>query len=419
MIRNILSILIALAIIVFAAKWMLSNTATHFSHEHIEHSAGMEEEDFARGPHRGRLLTEDNFAVEVTIFETGVPPEFHIYAYDQGQIIDPAEVNLSIELGRLGGDVDVFKFTPQADYLRGDGVVTEPHSFDVTVEAEYQDNVYRWTYENYEGRTRILEVMAQEAGIKTEIAGPATITEFLTLNGRVQIDPDKQAHVQPRYPGVVQSVRKKLGDVVKKGELLLTIQSNESLQNYDIKAPISGLVTQRNVQAGESTGDETLYVITDLSQVWIELDVFSKDLSLIETGQYVDIATLDDRHFQGNIKNLWPMASPESQSVKVIVPLENKKGELRPGQIVRGKVKIAEHEVLLAVRQSALQRFRDFRVVFARFDDTYEVRMLELGRSNQEWVEVLDGLKHGTEYVTENSYLIKADIEKSGATHDH
>jgi len=377
------------------------------------------EEDFARGLHRGRLLTEGIFAIEITIFETGVPPEFHVYVYEQGQAIDPAKVSLSIELSRLDGDVDYFKFTPQTDYLRGDGVVTEPHSFDVTVEAEYQDNAYRWTYENYEGRTQILEVMAQEAGIKTENAGPATITDYLSLTGRIQINPNKQSHVRPRYPGVVQSVHKKLGDVVKKGEFLLTIQSNESLQNYDIKAPISGLVTQRNVQVGESTGDETLYVITDLTQVWIELDVFGKDLSLIETGQSVDIVTLDGHHFQGEIKNIWPMTSPESQSVKVIVPLKNKKGDLRPGQIVRGKVKIAKHEAPLAVRQSALQRFRDFRVVFARVDDTYEVRMLELGRSNQEWVEVLGGLKHGTEYVTENSYLIKADIEKSGASHDH
>ncbi len=80
---------------------------------------------------------------------------------------------------------------------------------------------------------------------------------------------------------------------------------------------------------------------------------------------------------------------------------------------------IAEHAVPLAVRLSAIQRFRDFQVVFAKFEDSYEVRMLTLGRRDQEWVEVLEGLKPATEYVSENSYLIKADIEKSGASHDH
>ena len=80
---------------------------------------------------------------------------------------------------------------------------------------------------------------------------------------------------------------------------------------------------------------------------------------------------------------------------------------------------IARHAVPLAVRLSAIQRFRDFQVVFARFGETYEVRMLELGRRDMNWVEVLGGLKPGTEYVSQNSYLLKADIEKSGASHDH
>ncbi len=418
MIRNVISILIVLAIIVFAGKWMLSTMGTHEFHDHAEHSETMDEE-FVRGSHNGRLLVEENFSIEITIFETGVPPEFRVYIYDRGNAVDPAQVTLSIELSRLGGDVDEFTFTPQADYLRGKGIVTEPHSFDVTVQAEYQNNVYRWSYQNHEGRTQILDTMAQETGIKTENAGSRIITEYLSLSGRVQIDPNKQSHVRPRYAGVVKSTRKNMGDSVTKGETLLTIQNNESLQNYDVKAPISGLITQRNVQTGESTGNEALYVITDFTQIWIEFDVFSKDLSLIKTGQHVDIVTFDDRQVQGTIKTLWPMVSTESQSIKAIVPIDNIKGELRPGQLVKGKVRIAEHEVPLAVRQSAVQQFRDFKVVFARFDDMYEVRMLDLGKSDQEWVEVLGGLKLGTEYVTENSYLIKADIEKTGASHDH
>jgi cobalt-zinc-cadmium efflux system membrane fusion protein len=92
---------------------------------------------------------------------------------------------------------------------------------------------------------------------------------------------------------------------------------------------------------------------------------------------------------------------------------------LRPGQFVTASVVVDRHEVPLAVRRAALQTFRDFAVVFARFDDTYEVRMLELGHADAEFVEVLGGLAPGAEYVTGNSYLIKADIEKSSASHDH
>ena len=79
----------------------------------------------------------------------------------------------------------------------------------------------------------------------------------------------------------------------------------------------------------------------------------------------------------------------------------------------------AEGIVPLAVKRSGLQGFRDFTVVFAQIGDEYEVRMLELGRQDDEWVEVLGGLEPGTRYVTTNSFLVKADIEKAGAVHEH
>ena len=66
-----------------------------------------------------------------------------------------------------------------------------------------------------------------------------------------------------------------------------------------------------------------------------------------------------------------------------------------------------------------IQRFRDFEVVYAKVGDAYEVRMLDIGRRTPEWTEVLGGIDAGVDYVVGNSFLIKADIEKSGASHDH
>ncbi len=99
--------------------------------------------------------------------------------------------------------------------------------------------------------------------------------------------------------------------------------------------------------------------------------------------------------------------------------LGNSDGSWVPGTYVTAQVQVAEHAVPIAVRRSALQSFRDFTVVYAQMGDEYEVRMLELGRQAGEWAEVLGGLEPGTRYVTENSYVLKADIEKSGASHDH
>ena len=88
------------------------------------------------GPHGGILLEDGNFALEMTIFESGVPPEYRIYPFYDGEPISPSQVDLSVRLGRLGGNDDVFGFAPVQDYLRGDGVVTEPHSFEVFVDFD-------------------------------------------------------------------------------------------------------------------------------------------------------------------------------------------------------------------------------------------------------------------------------------------
>ena len=86
-----------------------------------------------------------------------------------------------MQLTRLDGEVNRFAFAPQGDYLRGDGVVHEPHSFSVVVEARRRSQSHRWTFDSFEGRTTIPAATAEAAGVRTEIAGPATIAETLTL----------------------------------------------------------------------------------------------------------------------------------------------------------------------------------------------------------------------------------------------
>lgn len=418
----VITFIIILSGALFAA-WLLISPTHHDSHDdhhgHADETHHDDEESIAKGPMGGRLLQQENFAIEITLFEQGLPAEFHIYAYDHGKAVSPSDVSLEIELSRLGGQIDTFHFKPKEGYLRGIGEVTEPHSFDVTVTASYLEKRYEWQYQTHEGRVQITNEIASASDIKTAAAGPQTIKETLNLTGQVQADPDRLSQVRARFPGVVKTIEKTLGQRVRRGDTLANIQSNESLQNYPLKAPISGIITQRNLQLGEATGSESLFTIIDLSRVWVELDIFDKDLSLIKLDQVVQIETLSGEPVTGKISWLSPIAAHASQSTQARVILANSSGLFRPGQFVRGSVTIAQQRVPLAVKKSGIQRFRDFQVVFARFDDTYEVRMLELGRSDNHWIEVLNGLKVGTEYVTHNSYLIKADIEKSGASHDH
>jgi cobalt-zinc-cadmium efflux system membrane fusion protein len=418
-IHNKVSILITIVLTVLLTAWLLltdENMPKHDGHAH----GGAEEVEVAKGPHGGRLLSSEDFDIEITIYESGLPPEFRVYAYHNKQAVAVDKVELDIELKRTGNKVDHIQFAAQQDYLRGNATIYEPHSFEVSVKASYEDKIYSWRYDNFEGRTQIPVNIASEMGIQSEAVGPRTITDRRTFTGRVQTNPNRLSRIRPRFSGVVKAVRFELGDTVSAGDILVTVQSNESLQNYNIKAPIDGMIVKRDLQVGEATGELPLFVIVDHSDVWVELDIFVRDLALIKKGQSVLIETLDAKEqVTAAIDWVSPLTSHASQSVRARVTVLNKEGVFRPGQFIRGHVTIAEHEVALAVRQSALQSFRDFQVVFAHFDDTYEVRMLELGRRNHDWVEVLGGIEAGTLYVTENSYLIKADIEKSGASHDH
>jgi len=376
--------------------------------------------DYERGAHNGRLLRDGSFGLEITIFEDGVPPEYRVYAYENDEPIAPGEVELTVELGRLGGRTDRFSFRPEGDYLRGDGVVAEPHSFDVRVTARRAGQSYRWDYPSYEGRVVIPAASAAEAGIVVEPAGPAAIHENLELTGTVRPNTARLSRVRARFPGMIREVRANLGETVSAGEVLAIVQSNESLENYSVTSPVAGTVLEHAAVAGEATGEEPMFVVGDLTKLWAELDVFGRDLARVKPGQPVRVLSLDEEvEASGTIASLSPVTTHASQSVRARVVLDNSAGQWRPGQFVHGVVTIAAAEVPLAVKSEALQAFRDFTVVFARVGETYEVRMLELGRSDGTMTEVLDGLDPGTEYVSGNSYLIKADIEKSGASHDH
>jgi len=376
--------------------------------------------DFERGPHNGRLLRDGDFAIEVTVFEDGVPPEFHLYATRDGKPVDLATVQATLTVRRLDGEVNRFTFRPEEDYLRASGTVTEPHSFDVEVTAAEGGRTHRWTFQSYEGRARIKDAAARAAGMTLERAGPAEIGTTVELLGRVALDPAASAEVGAKYPGRVVSVPRNVGDRVGRGALLARVESSESLQTYSITAPIAGVITERRTNVGAVTGGEPLFVIADPSRTIAEFPVFPRDMERVRPGQQVQIGGIEGARRQAaTIRDFLPTADIASQTLTARAALPNRDGFWRPGMNLKGLVTIDKRTAPIAVRTRALQAFRDFTVVFAKIGQTYEVRMLELGQQGPEWTEVLGGLKPGTQYVVDGSYVVKADIEKSGASHDH
>jgi cobalt-zinc-cadmium efflux system membrane fusion protein len=377
--------------------------------------------DYERGPNRGRMLRDGDFALEVTIYEEGPEPLYRLYAYLKDKPVDPRQVQASIALTRLGGRVDRFAFTPFEDYLASPTVVAEPHSFDVSVAATHAGKRHAWAFPSYEGRTIITPDAARAGGVTTERAGSAYLGESLPLTGRIEITPEGQSEVHARYPGRVMAMSVQLGDRVQRGQVVARVESSESLQTYSITAPISGVIMAKNTNVGSITGGgDPMLVIGDPSQVHAEFFLYPRDAERVRVGQRVEVVSLaGDHRINAVIEAILPTADLTNQTLIAHVHLPSQSGAWRPGLGVRGTVQVATSEVPLAVQTKAIQPFRDFQVVYAKVGNTYEVRMLELGRRTPEWTEVLGGLEAGTEYVVDGAFLIRADIDKSGASHDH
>ena len=362
-------------------------------------------------------MEKNGFGLELTIFEDGVPPEYRVYAYRDGKPLDPDQVDLTIRLDRLGGQRDRITFEPERDYLLGQQTVTEPHSFDVTVDASLDGEAYQWGFENHEGRTRIPERLAKASGLETEIAGERTLERTRQVTGRVEADPDNLYRVTARYPGTVDRVLVSVGDRVKKGQPLAQVEARDSLALQTVTSPADGVIIERFLNAGAATNGEPIVEIGDFSTLWLELHLFRRDLDVVSPGQTVRRG--DDGTVLGEVDYLYPRADQNSQVTRARVVVDDPPADLRPGMLIGARVVTEKKTVPLAVRQDAIQSFRDMPVVFARFGEDYEVRMIKQGMEGEDYVEVTDGLEPGTEYVIENSFLLKADVLKDGATHGH
>lgn len=408
-----------LNLVAFLASMLIASAPVFAGQDkhHDADDAGSHREHEAIGPHGGRLLIDGDAQVELAIFEQATPAEYRAWITHQGQLITEHPASLIVTLTRLGGKQEKFYFTATGDYWLGSAVVEEPHSFDVAVTLEIQGNIHQWNYGSHEGRISIRPDIAAESGIKTSIAASGTIRQTQRLYGNTVMDPNQISHIRARFPGTVTDVLVNIGDNVQKGQVLAVIESNESLKRYKIRSPLSGVITARHANPGELAHEQELFIVANYDQLWAELRAFPEQMRQIAIGQVVTLSAMD-RAVSSEIKHFLPNQA-NHPFMLARVPINNGKVDWTPGIWVEAEVVISEKTAPLVVDNRALQSFREWTVVFVQVGDQYEIRPLTLGRQDSQFTEVLAGLNQGDTYVVENSYLIKADIEKSGASHDH
>lgn len=274
-----------------------------------------------------------------------------------------------------------------------------------------------------EGESEHVELTPEQiksADIGLEQAGPAQVRERLALYGVITPNAERVHQVAARFPGAIRTVTKRIGDSVRKGETLATVESNESLQTYSVVAPLSGVVIARNANPGEQADDRVLFTVADLSNVWVQLSVFPRDLAKVRVGQEARIKSADSgRSAIGKVVYVAPFGTSSNQTLTARVLLDNKEGHWPPGLYVTAEVMLSSDPVPLAISSEALQTLENRTVVFVRSDEGFEPRAVQLGRSDGEVAEVLAGLESGETYATKNSFILKAELGKGEAEHGH
>lgn len=269
-------------------------------------------------------------------------------------------------------------------------------------------------------RTEISETASKTAGIVVVEAGSATVNETLSLTGRITLNQNRTALVKARFPGIVRDVKKTQGETVNADDILATVESNESLQVYPVKSPISGVILSRNTNIGDVAADAPMFTVADISELWVELHVFPQDASRVKQGQAITISSTECEDVQhSSITALLPITEASSQTLLARSIIKNLDNHWLPGMSVRGDVVLNSREVPLAIKTSAIQRMEGQQVIFVKEGNNYLMRQVKLGASDPEWTEVLGGLKPGEHYVSEGSFTVKADIGKAGAAHEH
>ncbi len=195
----------------------------------------------------------------------------------------------------------------------------------------------------------------------------------------------------------------------------------QKLTDFEIRSPIDGVITSKSITVGQILKEDTpVFTVSDLSTVWVDTTVAAKDLKVIAVGQKVVVgANAFEAKSEGRISYVSSLVGAQTRSATARIVLANPQGIWRPGLPVSVEVVSHEKQVPVAISVEAIQTFKDWQVVFARVDDKLEARPLDLGQSDGKLVEVVSGLSPGDRYAQKNSFLIKAELGKAGASHAH
>jgi cobalt-zinc-cadmium efflux system membrane fusion protein len=273
-----------------------------------------------------------------------------------------------------------------------------------------------------EGEPDFARVAPERAGALGIVIAEATggaVAETVTLTGRLIIDPKRVAAVRARFPGPVVRVHKEVGESVARGEPLADVESNESLTVYTVRSPLAGVVLERMTNVGDVAGTDALYRVGDVTDLQAELKAFPSQRAALSVGAPARVQ-LGEGEVTGKVVAIAPQVEGHTQALDVRVALQQPKGQtLVPGQFVTGIIEHGRGDAGVAVPFEAVQRLDGREVVFVAEAAGFRARPVEVGRRGATLLELRRGLQPGERFAAKGAFLLKAEIGKNEAAHEH
>jgi cobalt-zinc-cadmium efflux system membrane fusion protein len=257
-------------------------------------------------------------------------------------------------------------------------------------DAEHDDAAREFTVADFE-----------RSGVRLAIAGAGEVDVAVDLPGEVRPNGDRIAHLRPRFPGIVREVRKQTGDRVRTGDVLAVVES-ENLSPFELRAAF-----------------DVAFIVADLSTVWVAIGIYQSALPQIAVGRPVLIsASHGALEESGAIAYVSPVVDQATRTASARVVLPNPDGAWRPGLYVTATVYDPWPAPIVIARQ-ALQTVEQRPVVFVVEGEGFAVRPVTVGRVGRSRVEISQGLSPGERFAEERSFLVKAELAKGEAEHEH
>jgi RND family efflux transporter MFP subunit len=242
---------------------------------------------------------------------------------------------------------------------------------------------------------------------------------LLALESRDQLRESQIADARVYADRIVDAARQRLALWDLPPDLVQALaDGREPSHTIPFRSPVGGFVIEKRVVQGQHiSAGQSLYTVADLSEVWVEADLYEEELSLVREGARatVTVAAYQGERFQARVIYIYPYVEEQTRTVRVRLALSNPNGRLKPGMYADVTLDVSLGEGVVVPTNALLDSGAEQHVFVAQGDGYFEPRPVVVGRRLGDSVQILDGLEGGETVATSATFFIDSESQLRSA----